>query len=92
MDDLVVIQKEQLFSELNEWMKNRTNQENRELKSSDEVLMTQREAAKFLKISLPTIITWKKTGKLPYYQQGRTIFFKKSEILESMRKQAASKI
>lgn len=52
----------------------------------EEVFFDQRQAAKFLKISLPTIISWKKTGKIPYYQEGRTVLFKKSELLDVMRK------
>lgn len=53
---------------------------------SDEDLMTQRETAKFLRVSIPTIINWKKEGKIPYYQNGRTVFFKKSELLKALHK------
>ena len=52
----------------------------------DETFFDQRQAAKFLNISLPTIIKWKKTGKIPYYQEGRTVLFKKSELLDVLRK------
>jgi len=48
--------------------------------------LNQREAAKFLRISYPTIIRWKKEKKIPYYQEGRTILFKKSELLNALRK------
>lgn len=54
--------------------------------NDEEVFFDQRQAAKFLKISLPTIIKWKKTGKIPYYQEGRTVLFKKSELLNVMHK------
>lgn len=58
-------------------------------KNNEEVYFDQRQAAKFLNISLPTIIKWKKTGKIPYYQEGRTVLFKKSELLDALRKNEA---
>jgi len=54
----------------------------------NEDYLSQREAAKFLRISLPTIINWKKTNKIPYYQEGRKVLFKKSELLKVLRKNA----
>jgi excisionase family DNA binding protein len=48
--------------------------------------MNQTEAAKFLGVSLPTIIRWKKQKKIPYYQTGRVVIFKKSELLNAMQK------
>jgi len=48
--------------------------------------LDQREASKFLRISLPTIIRWKKEKKIPYYQEGRKVLFKKSELLKVMQK------
>ncbi len=48
--------------------------------------MNQNEAAKFLGVSLPTIIRWKKQKKIPYYQTGRVVIFKKSELLNAMQK------
>ncbi len=52
----------------------------------EEDLLTQRQAAKYLQISEPTIIKWKKQKKLPYYQNGRSILYKKSELLQALRK------
>ncbi|HEY9116084.1 MAG TPA: helix-turn-helix domain-containing protein [Bacteroidales bacterium] len=48
--------------------------------------LDQREAAKFLRISFPTIIRWKKEKKIPYYQEGRKVLFKKSELLQVLSK------
>ncbi len=48
--------------------------------------LTQKEAAQFLGISITSLISWKKHGKVPYYQIGRSIFFYKSELLEVARK------
>lgn len=57
-----------------------------ELEAIDDEFLEQREAAKFLHISLPTIIRWKKYGKIPYYQEGRKVLFKKSELLKVLQK------
>ncbi|GGW43898.1 helix-turn-helix domain-containing protein [Arenibacter certesii] len=48
--------------------------------------LSQREAAAFLGISITSIISWKKQGKVPYYQIGRSIFFSKSELLKIARR------
>jgi len=48
--------------------------------------LTQREAATFLGISITSLISWKKKGKVPYYQIGRSIFFSKSELLKLAQK------
>lgn len=52
---------------------------------TDEYL-SQQEARKFLRISNATMIRWKNQGKLPYYQEGRKVLFKKSELLKVMQK------
>ena len=56
------------------------------VKEDPDDYMSQREAAKFLRISLPTIINWKRTNKIPYYQEGRKVLFKKSELLKVLHK------
>lgn len=53
--------------------------------TTDEFL-SQREAAKFLRISLPTLIRWKNAKKVPYYQEGRKVLFSKSELLSVLQK------
>ncbi len=52
----------------------------------EEDRLTQKEAAKFLGISVTSLISWKKQGKVPYYQIGRSIFFSKAELLKLARK------
>ena len=59
------------------------------IKESTEDYLDQREAAKFLRISLPTIINWKRTNKIPYYQEGRKVMYKKSELLKVLHKNTA---
>ena len=52
----------------------------------EEDRLTQKEAAKFLGVSVTTIISWKKSGKVPYYSVGRSIFYSKKELLDIARK------
>jgi len=52
----------------------------------EEDRLTQKEAATFLGISVTSIIAWKKAGKIPYYQIGRSIFYSKNELLKIARK------
>ena len=52
---------------------------------SDEVLMDRREAAKFLKCNLVTLWRYTRENRLPYYRVGKKMFFRKSEILSTMR-------
>ena len=54
-------------------------------KNASNDMMNQGEAAKFLGVSLPTIIRWKKQKKIPYYQQGRIVLFDKAELLNVMQ-------
>ncbi|GAB1858327.1 hypothetical protein MHTCC0001_31640 [Flavobacteriaceae bacterium MHTCC 0001] len=53
--------------------------------NTEEDRLTQKEAAKFLGISVTSLISWKKQGKVPYYQIGRSIFFSKAELLKLAR-------
>lgn len=50
--------------------------------------LSQQEAAKFLGISVTSLISWKKKKIVPYYQIGRAIFFSKKELLDLARKNA----
>jgi excisionase family DNA binding protein len=52
----------------------------------DDKLIKIDEVSKLLNVSLVTIHSWKKTGKLPFYKISNKIYFKKSEILEALNK------
>ncbi len=52
---------------------------------NDELLQIQ-EAAKMLEVSISTLHTYKKNGAVPFHRIGRRVYFKKSEILESLKK------
>lgn len=51
-------------------------------KDKEEDLITQGEAASFLKISIPTIIDWRKSKNLPHYDFNGRFFYSKKELLE----------
>jgi DNA-binding transcriptional regulator YiaG len=48
--------------------------------------LSQKEAAAFLGISVTSLIAWKKKGKVPYFQIGRSVFFSKSQLLKLAQK------
>lgn len=54
----------------------------------EEDRLTQKEAAKFLGISVTSLISWKKKKLVPFYQVpgSRAIFYSKKELLDVARK------
>ena len=54
--------------------------------SPEDDRLSQKEAADFLKISVTSIISWKKKGLIPYYSIGNRVFYSKSELLKVARK------
>jgi hypothetical protein len=50
--------------------------------SQKEDLISQKEACKFLNISLPTIICWRKEKDLPHYDYNGRFFYSQKELLE----------
>lgn len=47
-------------------------------------LYTRQETAKYLRISLPTLNEWSKTGVLKSYRLGNRVYYKQSEIERSL--------
>ncbi|MBA5629222.1 helix-turn-helix domain-containing protein [Moheibacter lacus] len=47
-----------------------------------EDLIPQIEAAKFLHVSIPTIIEWRKNKNLPFYNFSGRYYYSKKELLE----------
>lgn len=82
---MIIKDKNEFFDALNEWEASKKPSVKPEKKDPDEVYLSQREAARFLRVSLPTLISWKKARKIPFYQHGRKVLFKKSEVLEAMK-------
>ncbi|WP_312297968.1 helix-turn-helix domain-containing protein [Chryseobacterium sp.] len=51
-----------------------------------EDLISQTEASKFLHVSIPTIIDWRKNKSLPYYNFSGRFYYSKKELLEYGRR------
>lgn len=49
-----------------------------------EKLLTKREMADELDISLVSLTDWMKQGRIPYLRMGKRIYFKKQEVVNSM--------
>ena len=43
-------------------------------------LMSEREVAEYLKVSVRTIVYWKQRGIIPYFRIGRTIRYSREQI------------
>ena len=52
----------------------------------EEDLLTKKEAATFLSISLSTLDAWCKNGSLTSYGIGGRVYFKKSDIISALIK------
>lgn len=51
-----------------------------------EELLTRDETAKILKINSSTLYLWTRKGKLPSYGIGNRVYYKRSEIMDSLVK------
>jgi len=49
-------------------------------------LINVEEVTRLLNVSKVTVFKWKKEGRIPFYRIGRRIFFKKQEVLDSLKK------
>lgn len=77
-EDLIAMIKEAFKDELKEILKQNE-------KSDDyDVLLSRKEVAKLLNVSLVTINKYKRDGKLPYCRLGRNLYFKKGDILKAL--------
>ncbi len=50
-----------------------------------ENLLTRKETAKLLNCNLVTLWRYTRAGKFPFYRAGRKLFFKRSEIFQSIK-------
>ena len=53
--------------------------------------LSRKEAAKLLKITLPTLHDWTKLGYLKAYKMGTRVLYKESEIIQSLEKVQSAK-
>ena len=94
MADLILIQvtKEELRELIQSSMAEFLRENNSQSKSSEiDPLIKINEVCGILRISKVTVHKWKKSGRLPFHRISNRIFFKKSEILDSLKKIEASK-
>jgi len=49
-----------------------------------DVLLTRKEVAEMLKVSLVTISKYQKQGRLTFYRIGRHVYFKKGDIMQAL--------
>ncbi|MHA1973115.1 MAG: helix-turn-helix domain-containing protein [Candidatus Hodarchaeales archaeon] len=54
-------------------------------KEDHEKLLSTEEVCKIFNVSTVTLYKWKKKGLIPYYKVGRRVYFKNSEIIESLK-------
>jgi len=52
---------------------------------SEEDLLTIEDVQKIFRVSKVTIHKWKKLGLIPYYKVNRKLYFKKSEVMDSLQ-------
>ncbi len=62
-----------------------SNSQTSESKSEETKLLTRKEAAEILSISLPTLNTYTKKGKLKAYKIGRSVRYKEEELMEALK-------
>lgn len=57
-----------------------------EAEENDDELIKIEEVSSLLRVSKVTIHKWKKIGLIPFYRISNKIYFKKNEVIESMKK------
>ncbi len=51
-----------------------------------EDLISRKETTKLLQVSFATLNEWTRKGQIPFYRMNRRVYFKKSEVLNSLMK------
>ena len=64
---------------------------NKEPQNQNDELVTRQQAANLLGISLPTLHHYSKHGFIPAYRIGSRVRFKKSELMDCLKKVQTSK-
>ena len=77
-DEIISMIKEAFNTELAEIL-------NKQEKESDyDQLLSRKEVADMLKVSIVTISKYQKQGRLPFYKIGNRVHFKKGDIMEAI--------
>lgn len=78
-DDLKNIVCESISQELQKFKQ-------QEPEKQDDQLIKIDDVSKMLGVSKVTVFAWKKAGKIPFYRISNKIYFKKNEVIESLKK------
>ena len=62
------------------------SKENPKLVNSQTELITRKQTAKIIGISLPTLNEWSKRGVIPSYRIGTRVRYKKDEVMSCLTK------
>jgi len=91
MQELIITTPEQLKNVVSEAIKAELDRQLQTLAAAqaptdpnDEVL-TREDAAAYLHITLPTLNTYTKSGKVKGYRLGGRVFYKRSELTDALR-------
>lgn len=77
-EDLILMIKEAFRDELKAILTQRENE------SDYDLLLSRKEVAELLKVSLVTVSKYQREGRFPYTRLGRHIYFKKGEIMKAL--------
>ena len=85
MDKLLVANESDLRTIISEEINRALGLSAGETKKTDEAFLCANEVRQIFNISKLTLHNWKKSGKVPFYQTGRKLFYKKSEIEAALK-------
>jgi len=57
---------------------------NRPTQQQQDQLLTQKQVASLLDVSVTSILKWKKQGKLPYRKINSRIYYNRTEVIKAM--------
>lgn len=80
-------QKEDLSTLIMECLKTALNEyviDNKRQETEQDELLTIEDVQKIFRVPKVTIHKWKKLGLIPFYKVNRKLYFKRSEIFESL--------
>lgn len=79
-EDLILLIREAFKEELKEILKKQ------EKPDDYDVLLSRKEVAKLLQVSLITVSKYQKKGSLPFNRLGRKVYFKKGDIMKALER------
>jgi excisionase family DNA binding protein len=86
MQDLYILTKSDLREIIAETFRNELQNFKPVQTTQPDALITRKETAKLLGISLPTLHTYTNEGKVQSYRVGRKVLYKQSEVIEGLHK------